>query len=109
MAQPTKSKKQGNAHARPSRPDSGDAFIRDPGSGPAHTNDALAESLAEDFLSSATSGEEQGEETADAIVPEEDGGPFVVTTRAQELGHGADASNPKGSMREPFPTANRVR
>nr|MBK7069667.1 hypothetical protein [Deltaproteobacteria bacterium] len=32
------------------RMDDGNAFIRDPGSGPAHTRDDLAENLAEQFL-----------------------------------------------------------
>ena len=44
--------------ARHERPDSGDAFIPDPGEGPAHTRDDLAEELAEEFLTSATSAEE---------------------------------------------------
>lgn len=59
------------------RKDGGHAFIRDPGSGAAHSCDALAEGLAETFLQSATSGEEQAEDVMNELVAEELGGPFL--------------------------------
>lgn len=65
------------APVRALRRDDGNAFIPDPGEGAAHTDDSLAEGLAEAFLESATSGEEQGEEALNALVAEELGGPFL--------------------------------
>ncbi len=59
------------------RKDGGRAFMRDPGSGAAHSRDALAEGLAETFLQSATSGEEQAEDVMNELVTEELGGPFL--------------------------------
>jgi hypothetical protein len=66
-------------------------------------NDDLAEELGEEVVERATSGEDEGEESLDQVVPEEQGGPFVETNAAQEFAHGTDASNPKGAKREPFP------
>src|SRR5690242_17842776 len=83
------------ARSHAARSDSGDAFLPDPKDGPARAKDDLAEEIAESFLQSATSGEEAGEEMANAVVPEELGGPFVGTTGDQEFGAGTDASNPK--------------
>ena len=68
------------------------------------SNDDLAENLGEEFLESATSGENREEELLDETVPEESGGPFVQSTAGAEFADGTDASNPKGSKREPFPT-----
>jgi len=62
---------------RHGRTDDGNAFIPDPEGGPARTSDDLAESLAEEYLESATSGEDVAEELQDEIVPEELGGPFI--------------------------------
>jgi hypothetical protein len=75
------------------------AFIDQPRS----PNDDLAEERGEEVVEKATSGEDEGEEMLDQIVPEEQGGPFVETNAAQEFGHGTDPSNPKGAKREPFP------
>jgi hypothetical protein len=86
---------------RQGRRDSGDAFLRE---GAHHTRDDLAEGLAEDFIASATTGEEQGEESHEAIAPEEEGGPFVPSRGKVEFARGTDASNPRGAEREPFPT-----
>lgn len=69
---------------RRSRKDSGDAFIPDPGEGVARTDDTLAENLAEEYLESATSGEERGEEALNELVTEEIGGPFIEVTSALE-------------------------
>jgi hypothetical protein len=63
--------------SRPPRPDDGNAFLPDPGDGPAHTDDDLAEVLAEEFVGAATSAEETAEDVRDAFVPEEIGGPFL--------------------------------
>lgn len=89
------------------RPDDGDAFLRDPQSGPAHSNDDLADSLAEDFLSSATSGEESTEEAHDQFLAEELGGPFIEGRASAEFANDTDESNPEDAVREPFPTAMR--
>lgn len=90
------------------RMDGGDAFIRDPGSGPAHTKDDLAENLAEQFLSAATSAEEVTPDALDQEVPEESGGPFVVTSGSTEFARDTDASNIPGADREPFPSPMRA-
>jgi hypothetical protein len=68
------------------------------------TGDDLAEELGEEAVSTMTSGEEQGEESLNEATVEEQGGPFVETTAGTEFGYEADASNPKGAKREPFPT-----
>jgi hypothetical protein len=72
--------------------------------GPRSPTDDLAEERGEEVVEKATTGEDAGEESLDQRVPEEDGGPFVETSGAQEFAEGADASNPKGAFREPFPT-----
>ena len=92
---------------RVGRPDDANAFLRDPGDGPARSKDDLAEELAEEFLGSATSGEEQGEEAREQPVAEEIGGPFVLSTGAEEFAEGTDASNPSDATREPVPTTGR--
>jgi hypothetical protein len=69
------------------------------------SSDPLAEELGEDFVKTALSGEDSGEETQDQVVPEEDGGPFVETSGKTEFGRRTDASNPRGAKREPFPTS----
>ena len=88
------------------RGDRADAFVRDPGDGPARTPDDLAQEVAEGFITSATSGEEAGEELANAEVPEEEGGPFVETTELDEFAFDTDASNPEDAEPEPFPLPN---
>jgi hypothetical protein len=69
-----------------------------------HTDDDLAEELGEEAVETMTSGEDEGEDVADQNVPEERGGPFVVTTAGTEFADGVDASNPPNAKREPFPT-----
>jgi hypothetical protein len=90
------------AHART---DSADAFFSDPEDGPARVSDDLAELLAEDFLRSATSGEDADEETMEQIVDEEYGGPFVETSGREEFASGTDESNPEDADPEPLPRA----
>jgi hypothetical protein len=92
---------------RHGRPDDADAFLRVRGDDPSNTKDDFAEELAEDFVGSATSGEEQGLETRDSILDEEVGGPFVTTPAKREFAEGIDASNPEDAEREPFPSATR--
>lgn len=74
------------------------AFLRH-----SRSKDDLAEELGEEFVAEATSGEHEGEELNDQNVPEEIGGPFVVTDADTEFARGTDASNPRGAKREPFP------
>jgi hypothetical protein len=93
------------AHRR-ERSDDGNAFIPDPGDGPARTRDDLAENLAEGFLQSATSGESVTEEQNDEVVPEELGGPFVETSASEEFADGTDESNPADAEAAALPTTN---
>jgi hypothetical protein len=89
-------------HAR-GRPDDGNAFIPDPEGGPARASDDLAESLAEEYLNSATRGNETAEEALDDVVPEEIGGPFVETSAAEEFADDTDEANPPDAEVEPLP------
>lgn len=95
----------------PKRSDDGAAFLPDPYAAEGHTpmrsRDELAETLAEEFVASVTSGEPVAEAVRDAITPEELGGPFVATTAEREFAQGVDATNPEGATAEAFPTANR--
>ncbi len=92
------------------RSDDGNAFIPDFTEGHSgRARDDMAEQLGEEFVQSATSGEEVGEDVRDAWVSEEIGGPFVETRASEEFAHDIDPANPRGAEREPFPTANRVR
>jgi hypothetical protein len=103
------------ARARPPRPprlvkargrsDDGDAFIRDPGEGPARTRDDLAELLAEDFIGAATSGNDVLEDDLERETSDELGGPFVVTSARVELADDIDESNPIGAEPEALPRA----
>lgn len=88
------------------RMDDGEAFLPDPqAGGPARSRDDLAEMMAEDFVASASSGEEQGENERDRIVAEELGGPFVQSTAEEELADDVDGNNPVDAEAEPFPRA----
>jgi hypothetical protein len=99
------------ARAAAKRSDPGTAFIPDPYDGaraPARTGDPLAESLAEEYIASATSAEETLADERDEVQPEELGGPFTETTGREEFANGPDESNPEDAAREPFPTATRL-
>jgi len=63
--------------------------------------DPLAEEMGESFVRGALTGDDEGEN--DAVVTEEFGGPFVVTTGETEFAGGTDPSNPPSGTREPFP------
>ena len=67
--------------------------------------DDLSETLAEDFIKAATSGEDPDADMLDAAVPEEIGGPFIETSAAEELGGSVDDLNPSDAEPEPFPRA----
>jgi hypothetical protein len=69
------------------------------------SSDALASALGEEFVEAATGGEDARLDDFDERTPEDDGGPFIVTSARDEFGHGRDPSNPKGATREPFPKA----
>lgn len=56
---------------RPAPLDDGDAFIPDCRRGPIHLADDEADALAEEFIASATSGEEIAEDARNELVPEE--------------------------------------
>ena len=87
------------------RSDDGNAFIPDPGDGPAHAPDELAEELAQEFLQAATSGEDAGTDARAVEVPEERGGPFDESTAGEEFAW----TRPPGlerPRREPFPTTS---
>ena len=105
----TKASKHKPPPVRHRRPDSGDAFLRDPGEGPARVNDELAEGLAEEFLMTATSAEDSFGDALESEVTEEQGGPFVPSSGKQEFAKGTDASNPRGARKEAFPTPNAIR
>ncbi len=102
----TKASKHKAAPRKHVRPDSADAFIPDPGDGPARIKDDLAEELAEEFLTSATSAEESLPDALERVVPEETGGPFVPSTGKQEFARGLDPSNPRRAKKEAFPLPN---
>jgi hypothetical protein len=53
--------------------------------------DDLAEELGEEFVRSATSGEQAAQDIRDEEVPEESGGPFVETSGRSEFAYGTDA------------------
>jgi hypothetical protein len=87
------------------RSDDANAFIPDPGDGPAKIDDDLAENLAEEFLETATRGDGGDDASIDGIVSEEIGGPFVETTAAEEFAGGTDDANPPDAEPEPLPRA----
>ncbi len=94
------------ARRRAARPDDAHAFVSDPAEHKAPVDDDLAEALGEDFLTAATSGEEAGAAVFDAVVPEEQGGPFLTVAGEREFASGTDPSNPPDAEPAEFPTAN---
>jgi hypothetical protein len=70
----------------------------------AYAEDDLAEEMGEEFVMTATSGEQAAEDVRNQDVPEELGGPFVETSGSTEFAYGADASNPKDAEPAAFPT-----
>jgi hypothetical protein len=82
--------------------DDGEAFLPDPRKGPPRSDEPVAEMIAAEYLESATSAEEQGEELRDAITADELGGPFLEVTADREF-----AEDDQDEETEPFPTAMR--
>jgi len=70
--------------------------------------DRFAENLAEQFITSATSAEESGQEAFDSEVTEESGGPFVRSSGAKEYARTSEAPNIPEAEREPFPSPMRT-
>ena len=94
----------GDSQIRRGRPDDADAFIRDDGQERHEIQDSLAAMLADDFLASATSGEETAAEDFEQEVPEDIGGPFLVTDGGREFDFESDGTDTPDSTREPLPT-----
>lgn len=80
-----------------------EAFLPDPGQGPARVKDELAEEFAERFINSATSDEDRDDVRMQEPTIEEEGGPYVTTSEAEEFGGDPDANNPRETEPEPFP------
>ena len=74
------------------------AFVADP-----ETDDDLAEGLAEAAVASMNSGEDELGRDLEAVVDEEQGGPFVESSGNTEFAGGTDESNIAEATREPFP------
>ncbi len=81
-----------------SREGQGHAFVE-----PDNVDDDFAEELAETAVASMTSGEDALTEELDALVDEEQGGPFIETSGNVEYAGGTDESNTEDAMREPLP------
>ena len=102
---PTMTKKK---HKQPERSDSAHAFIPVPGEHIGPVDDDLAEYLGENFLASATGGDDSGDALQDDVVAEELGGPFIETDAESEFGTSRTASAADDAVEaEPFPTAVR--
>ncbi len=69
------------------------------------SREPLAEVLGEEFVAAATTGEDVRLDALNRGMPEDDGGPFVITRGRDEFARGSDPSSPKDATREPFPTA----
>ncbi len=98
-------------HPQHARSDDGRAFLPDPYDcrrAKARAGDGLAEALAEEYVTSATSAEPASVRSGDDVLAEEIGGPFTESSGAVEFARGVDASNPADAEQEPFPTANRL-
>lgn len=98
------SNKRWQPAARIGRSDDGSAFFPDPGAGPARIADSLAEELAEEFLTSALTGQEQAPDSHDQVYEEEEGGPFIVSSSRREFAKGEDADD--DYEREAFPVTH---
>jgi hypothetical protein len=94
---------------RSRRPDDANAFLPDPDGGTAYTADDLAEELAEEFLRSATGGDDAADEMREKETPEECGGPFIIRSSRSIFVRGTDESNPIDASREALPSPMRGR
>jgi hypothetical protein len=68
--------------------------------------DPLAEDFGEEFVRTATSGQQAAQEVRNEQVTEERGGPLVETSTDTEFGSGTDPSNPADGDREAFPESS---
>lgn len=80
------------------------AFLPDPGEGPAHSEDEVAEEFAERFLNSATSDADRDDASMQEPSVEEEGGPYVTSSEAEEFGGDPDGNNPRDAEPAAFPT-----
>jgi hypothetical protein len=80
-----------------------EAFILRPRSA-----EQLTEELGEAYVEAATTGEDALTERQDRVVPEEQGGPFVLSSDADEFAAGTDGSNIPEATREPFPKTSKA-
>ena len=91
-------------YVRPDRRhDDAIAFVAEPIDGPPHTDDDLAENLAEAFVIGATSGESASDDLTDVTAPEEVGGPFIQTGPEEEMSEPSDEEAPEEGEKEPLP------
>lgn len=99
----TRDRKMTARHEVHTRPDAGDAFLKDPSGGRARAfaKDDLAESLAEGFLGSITSAE--GSFVEDTLLTEELGGPFLTTEARRGTGRHLDRDTPMDEEPESLP------
>ena len=74
------------------RADDANAFVPVPGTKSKKKRDDSSELLAEEFVASATSGEEVVEDEWNQELVEERGGPFVETSAKREFAEGTDLS-----------------
>ncbi len=82
----------------------GDAFFPDPFDGPALAPDDFAEEMAEGYLSAAISGQGQTADAHDVVFEEEQGGPFVITSKRHEFSR--DEPGFEDGAPEAFPTSS---
>ena len=98
MRNPTAATKTWHTRHHEERFDGREAFLRDPRNGASNLRpDDLAEILGEEFVFSATSGEEVSGDSRDEFYTEEVGGPFVGRMAA-----------PFGRKRRPRRAASRA-
>lgn len=91
------------------RKDDGEAFLPDPDGGPIQSTGGVGDEMLEDFMRTATSGEDAAEDVRNQEFEEDHGGPFVTTSANQELAGGVDESNPADADRAARPSPMRER
>lgn len=83
------------------RSDGGVAFLPDPESGPVLTDDELAENMGQEYLTSATSGEEATPDDGEALRVEELGEPLLETSTDEELAKDDDEDDEEEEVTQP--------